>query len=74
MCASLKSIRKSEKDNWLAGVCGGLGEHTSVPAWLWRFGFVVLTCLGFAGILVYILLALLMPKPGHDRHADEDDD
>ena len=35
------ALRKSVRDVWLAGVCGGLGEHTPLPAWAWRAIFIV---------------------------------
>jgi phage shock protein PspC (stress-responsive transcriptional regulator) len=28
----LQAFTKSEKDRWLGGICGGLGEHTPLPS------------------------------------------
>ena len=53
----------------LAGVCGGLAEHTGIDSLVWRVGFVGLTLAGGAGFLVYALLGVLMP-PGI-RPADQ---
>ena len=58
----LQKLKKSDKDKCISGVCGGLGETTPIPTWCWR-AFIVLTSLfwGF-GIVVYIVLAIFMPK------------
>lgn len=57
----LQQLRKSSADRVLAGVCGGLGEYTPVPALVWRIAFVILTLSGGAGLLVYLLMWWLMP-------------
>lgn len=46
----------------LFGVCGGLGEYFNIdPIWF-RVGFLV-ALFGFgAGLLLYLILALLMPN------------
>jgi len=48
----------------LAGVCGGLASYFEIHPAFYRVGFVVLTLLGGAGILIYIAAALVMPKEG----------
>jgi phage shock protein PspC (stress-responsive transcriptional regulator) len=45
----------------IAGVAGGLAEHTGVDAVLWRVALVALTVAGGCGVLLYALLWLLMP-------------
>ena len=62
-------LRRSCTDKMLAGVCGGLAEHTGIDSLVWRVGFVGLTLAGGAGFLVYALLWVLMP-PGI-RPADQ---
>ncbi len=58
----LKNFAKSDTDRWIGGVCGGLGEHTSVPSWLWRLLFVLLVvCYGMS-VLVYIVLWIFVPR------------
>ena len=61
----LQAFTKSEKDRWLGGICGGLGEHTSIPSWAWRLLFTLLGILGCGiGIVLYILLWIFVPaKP-----------
>ena len=58
----LHNFTKSNTDRWISGVCGGLGEHTPLPSWLWRLLFTLLfICFG-TGLLVYILLWIFVPR------------
>jgi phage shock protein PspC (stress-responsive transcriptional regulator) len=50
----------------IAGVCGGLGRYFDVNPAFYRVGFVVLTLLGGAGILIYGAALLVMPNDGED--------
>ncbi|MGZ3594924.1 MAG: PspC domain-containing protein [Syntrophales bacterium] len=38
----LQGLTKSQKDKWICGVCGGLGEDSPAPSWCWRIIFVLL--------------------------------
>jgi phage shock protein PspC (stress-responsive transcriptional regulator) len=38
----VRNLQKSATDKKIAGVCGGFGEHTPMPAWLWRALFLAL--------------------------------
>ena len=59
---NLKNARKSSKDKMIGGVCGGLGEATEIPSWMWRAIFLIcLLFFGF-GLLPYIILWICMPK------------
>jgi phage shock protein C len=55
-------LYRSRQDRVVAGVCGGLGHYFNVDPVLVRIGFVALTFAGGAGILVYILAAILIPQ------------
>jgi len=57
----LQRVKKSRDDKWLSGVCGGLGEHSPLPSWCWRFLFTVLFLFYGAGLLLYILLWIFVP-------------
>jgi phage shock protein PspC (stress-responsive transcriptional regulator) len=48
----------------IAGVCGGLGRYFNVNPAFYRIGFVILTFLGGAGILIYAACVLVMPADG----------
>lgn len=56
-----KRLRKSASQKMLFGVAGGLAEYLSVDPTVVRIGFVLLAFLSGTGILLYIILALLMP-------------
>src|SRR6478735_10284708 len=68
----IKRLERSRTDKILAGVSGGLGRYFDLTPAVFRLGFVVLTLLGGAGILVYIAAALVMPKEGDERSIAED--
>jgi phage shock protein PspC (stress-responsive transcriptional regulator) len=55
----------------LAGVCGGLGRYFELNPTVFRVGFVVLTLLGGAGVLVYLAAVLVMPGEGRERSLAE---
>jgi len=58
---NLQQLRKSTNDRMLDGICGGLGEHTPVPATVWRVLFILTAVFGCAGLVAYVLLWWLMP-------------
>jgi phage shock protein PspC (stress-responsive transcriptional regulator) len=60
---ALRRLTKSETDEWLGGVCGGLGEHTPLPSWVWRLVFLILVCCYGTGVLAYIALWICLPEP-----------
>lgn len=55
-------LYKSRADKMLFGVCGGLADYFNVDPVLVRIAFVVLTVAGGSGILLYLILAILMPQ------------
>ena len=62
----MRRLTKSTHDAWLGGVCGGLGEHTALPSWVWRLAFLLaLFCYGTGG-LFYLLLWICLPEQPKD--------
>src|SRR5215216_461666 len=59
-----KRLERSRDDRMVAGVCGGLARYFDVTPAFYRVGFVVLTLLGGAGILIYAAAALVVPDKG----------
>lgn len=55
-------LQRSSSDKVLFGVSGGLGRHTGIDPILFRIGFVALVFAGGTGILLYVVLAILMPR------------
>ena len=61
---AVKRLERSRSDRMLAGVCGGLARYFDIHPAFYRVGFVVLTLIGGAGILIYIAAALVIPDEG----------
>src|SRR2546428_14133934 len=51
------------KNRLLLGVAGGLAEYSNVDPVIIRAAFILLAFAGGTGIVFYLLLALLMPRP-----------
>ena len=65
--AGIKRLERSSSDRMVAGVAGGLGRYFDINTGVFRLGFVVLTLLGGAGILVYLAAVLVMPVEGREQ-------
>src|ERR1700759_2519697 len=68
---TVRRLERSASNKMLAGVCGGLGRYFELNPTVFRVGFVVLTLLGGAGVLVYLAAALVMPAEGKERSLAE---
>lgn len=60
---STRKLRKTPHDKMVAGVCGGIADYFGIDSTLVRVGYVILSVLatGFPGLIVYIILAFVMP-------------
>lgn len=58
---SLQYLRRSTRDPVLGGICAGLAESTSLPAWAWRAIFVMLAATVGFGVVLYLVLWVLIP-------------
>jgi len=61
LAQSLNSLRRSNTDKWIAGVCGGIASATGVDAWIWRLLLAVLFIAGGMGLVLYVLLWIFVP-------------
>ena len=59
-----KKLTRSARNKILAGVCGGIGEYLDLDPNLVRLVFLVLLIIQPAAILLYLLLALILPQSG----------
>ena len=57
-----KRLYKSEDNRILCGVCGGVGEYLGVNPTLVRLVWVLITLAAGAGLLLYIIAAIIMPR------------
>lgn len=57
-------LTRSTTDRKIAGVCGGFAEYFDVDATLVRVAFVLISLFSaaFPGLLVYLLLAFVLPE------------
>ena len=62
----IRPLQRSRSDRMLAGVSGGLARYFEIHPAIFRVGFVVLTLLGGAGILIYLAAALVIPDEGKE--------
>src|ERR1051326_5722274 len=63
---NVRRLERSRSDRMVAGVAGGLARYFDIHPAVYRVGFVVLTLLGGAGIVIYLALALVMPDEGKE--------
>ena len=59
----MNKLTKSSHNRMIAGVCGGIADYFDWDPTLVRVGYVVLSVasIGFPGLLVYIIMAFVMP-------------
>lgn len=57
-----KKLYRSNTDKKLAGVCGGLGEYFQIDPVIIRLIFVLIAFGGGAGLLIYLIMALVIPN------------
>ncbi len=58
----VKVLHRSSANRIVFGVCGGLGEYFDVDPVLFRIIFILLVFGAGTGILIYLLLAILIPS------------
>jgi phage shock protein C len=57
----MNRLYRSDKDKFVAGVCGGLGEYLHVDPLILRILFVLLALFQGVGFIVYLVLWLFTP-------------
>lgn len=62
--AAINRLRRSRRDRWIGGVCGGLAALTGVETWIWRLVLTALALFAGVGFLLYILLWIFVPDEG----------
>jgi phage shock protein PspC (stress-responsive transcriptional regulator) len=59
---AVNRLRRSRRERWLGGVCGGLAELTGVEAWAWRLLFTLGLLLGGVTLFIYVAMWILVPE------------
>ncbi len=70
-----KRLYRSVDERKLAGVCAGIGDYLDLDPTVVRVVFLLGTIITgfFPGILIYFILALIMPEEPLNREPDEVD-
>ena len=58
----MKKLHKSQTDKKLCGVCGGIAEYFNIDPTLVRLLWILFSIAGGAGVLAYIIAAVIMPE------------
>ncbi len=62
-----KRLHRSRTKRLIAGVCGGIGEYFNLDPTLVRLVFLLLVFLWGAGIIFYLILAIIIPLEGQEE-------
>ncbi|MFO7322041.1 MAG: PspC domain-containing protein [Chloroflexota bacterium] len=68
-----KRLYRSRTDRMIAGVCGGIGEYFGIDPTVVRLAAVLLAMAGGPGLLLYIILAVIIPEEpvGYEKPKNE---
>lgn len=70
----MKRLYKSRKEKMIDGVCGGIAEYANVDPTIIRLIFFLLIFAGGAGIILYLIAMIIMPrKPFEETEAVEEE-
>ena len=65
-----KKLYRSKCDRKLLGICGGIAEYFQIDPTIVRLIWALATVFGFAGLLAYIVCALVIPEKGDGNVVD----
>ncbi|MBQ9156094.1 MAG: PspC domain-containing protein [Eubacterium sp.] len=57
----MKQLCKSQHDKVIMGVCGGVAEYFDIDPTIVRLVWALFTLGGGAGVILYIIAAIIMP-------------
>ena len=57
-----KRLYRSREERRIAGVCGGLAEYLAIDPTLVRILWALLALAGGPGILLYLIMAIVVPE------------
>jgi phage shock protein PspC (stress-responsive transcriptional regulator) len=56
-------LRRSRRNRWVAGVCGGLAEFFGISSFWFRLAFLILLMPGgLPGLVPYLILWIIIPS------------
>jgi phage shock protein C len=65
--SNTKKLHRSKTNRVIFGVCGGLGEYFEIDPLVVRILFILLTFTGGSGIVIYLILAIMIPDSDGNR-------
>lgn len=66
-----KRLYRSRTDRQIAGVCSGLAEYFDLDPSIVRLIFLLMTVMGGPGLILYIVLAIVVPEETLDRYQEK---
>jgi phage shock protein C len=57
-----KKLTRSVTNRFLCGVCGGAGDYLGIDPTVVRILWVLFSLMGGAGVILYIVAALIVPQ------------
>lgn len=57
-----KKLYRSKSNRMLVGVCSGIAEYFNIDPTVVRVLWAIASVLGFAGVIVYIVCAFVIPE------------
>lgn len=57
----IKKLYRCRTDRIIFGICGGLGKYFEIDSWIIRIFFIAFTFFNGFGIILYLILAILIP-------------
>jgi phage shock protein C len=61
MSSNYERLYRSRSERMITGLCGGIGEYFKVDPVIIRAIFLALAFIGGGGVLLYIILAIVVP-------------
>lgn len=62
-----KKLYRSRSKRMICGVCGGVGEYLNIDPTVIRLLWVVLSFVGFSGVIAYIIAAIIIPEEPYNQ-------
>jgi phage shock protein C len=69
-----KKLYRSRTNRVIFGVCGGLGEYFEVDSLIIRILFIILSFTGGSGIIIYLILAVIIPEADGEKKIKKNGD
>ncbi len=62
-----KRLERVDEGRWIAGVATGFAQYLNLPVWFARIVLLIAVTAGGSGILIYALLAIVIPHEADEQ-------